>query len=329
LNARVLDADFRRRFARGDVARAVRTVAVVEHAVPARLVLTGAIGSRVLLISRMVVVRFEGVDGRPLTLVWEPRSADAIAATGFNAGRAERSPFGFGRPSAPRQLWPLPRALERCGLAPSDVDLVAVGDLRGHDLRYVAGTVHPIAEENEPRPPLFPSAQVLVQARELASARAPHALDAPWYVAGGASDLIEERLVALDGDVELGAGVALISTPGLSAGHQSLVLNTRAGVWVVSSNGVALDCWQPLLSKIPGIRRGADAERREAIVPSAGVHDPLALYDSLLRERSIADASRVDPRWLMILPDRELATRWRQWPAVPTFSHGGLSAGRM
>ena len=36
-----------------------------------------------------------------------------------------------------------------------------------------------------------------------------------------------------------------------------------------------------------------------------------------------------DPRWLTILPDRELAPRWRQWPALPTFSHGGLSVGRM
>jgi hypothetical protein len=332
LNARVLDADSRRRFARGGVVRAVRTVAVLEQAVPTRLVLAGptaAIGSRVVLVSRMLVVRFDGRDGMRRTLVWEPREADSVAATAFNADARARGSLVIGRQSAPRELCSIAAALRRCGLEPGDVDLVAVGDLRGHDLRRLVGTVHAPAEEHQPYEPLFGAGRLLVQARELAVARAPHRLDAPWYVPGGASDLVDERVSELDGDVELGDGVTLISTPGLSAGHQSLVLNTRAGVWVVSSNGVALDCWQPLLSKIPGIRRGADAERREAIVPSAGVHDPLALHDSLLRERAIADASRADPRWLTILPDRELAARWRQWPALPTFSHGGLSVGRM
>jgi hypothetical protein len=306
-------------------------VAVLEHGVPTRLVLAGAsapIGSRVILVNRMVVVRFAGPDGASRTLVWEPRLTEAVAATAFNADMRLRGVLGVGRPSAPRQLHSIAAALARCGVEPADVDLVAVGDLRGHDLRRLVGTVHPPAEEHQPREPLFAGAQLLVQGRELAAARAPHPLDAPWYVPSGAADLVEERVAELDGDVELGEGVVLLSTPGLSAGHQSLVLNTRAGIWVVSSNGVALDCWQPLLSKIPGIRRGADAERREAIVPSAGVHDPLALHDSLLRERAMADASRADPRWLTILPDRELAPRWRQWPALPTFSHGGLTVGR-
>ena len=331
-NAPVIAADSRRRFALAGQVRAVRTVEVLESAVPTRLVLAGAtagLGSHVTLRSRMVVVRFEGPDGLPMTLVWEPRLADAVAATGFGAHQPARAMPGLGRPSAPRELCSVPRALERCGLDPRDVDLVAVGDLRGHDLRRLTGTIRPPIDEHQPRVPLFETARVLVQARELEAARAPHALEAPWYVSGGADELIEDRLVALDGNVELGRGVALISTPGFTAGHQSLVLSTRAGIWVVSSNGVASDCWQPLLSKIPGVRRSADAEQREALVPAAGVHDPLALYDSLLRERAIADASRADPRWLTILPDRELAPRWRQWPALPTFSHGGLSVGRM
>jgi hypothetical protein len=332
LNAPVLDADLRRRFAHGGLVRAVRTIPLVEHTVPTRLVLAGAtaaIGSRVVLVSRMVVVRFDGLEGRPSTLVWEPRLVDGLAATVLESGMRGRGILSVGRPSAPRELCSIAAALERCGVEPGEVDLVAVGDLRGHDLRRLTGTLHAPDEENQPRAPLFGAARVLVQARELAAARSPHPLDVPWYVPRGASDLVAERLLELDGDVELGQGVMVISTPGLSAGHQSLLLNTRAGVWVVSGNGVALDCWQPLLSKIPGVRRGADTERREAIVPSAGVHDPLALYDSLLRERALADASRADPRWLTILPDRELARRWRQWPAIPTFSHDGLSVGRM
>jgi hypothetical protein len=330
-NAEVIDADLRRRFARGGVVRGVRSVPLLEYVVPSRFVLGGvtAVGPRLLVVSRMVIVRFERPDGALQTLVWEPRLADSIADTALGARHSGRGPLGLGRRSAPVELHTVAGALARCGLAPEAVDLVAVGDLRGHDVRRLAGSVRPPADEHQPRKALFPTARVLVQARELEAARSPGPLEAPTYVPGGADDLAGGLLELVDGDVELGAGVALVSTPGLTAGHQSLVLNTEAGVWVVSSNGVASDCWQPLLSKIPGIRRGADVERREAVLPAAGVHDPPALYKSLLRERSLADASRADPRWLTILPDRELADRRRQWPALPTFSHGELSLGTL
>jgi hypothetical protein len=331
LNARMALADNHASATREGQIRAARAVDMVEHVVPARLVLAEAattISSRVALIDRLVVVRFEDAGGALRTLVWEPRLADAVAATGFNGQRSMRSGVTFGPPPAPRQLCTIAVALERCGVQAADIDFVGLGDLRGHDLRHLAGTVRPLADEHQPRAPLFESAQILVQARELAAVRDPHPIDAPWYVAGSGEDLIEDRVVAVEGDVSLGAGVSLISTPGLTAGHQSLLLNTRGGLWIVSSNGVASDCWQPLLSKIPGVRRSADAEQREAIVPAAGAHNAPELYDSLLLERSLADASRADPRWLTILPAGELASRWRQWPAVPTYSHGGLSLGR-
>jgi hypothetical protein len=150
---------------------------------------------------------------------------------------------------------------------------------------------------------------------------------APWYVPGGAHDVLEDRLVVLDADVELGHGVALISTPGLTPGHQSLVLNLRHGIWVVSSNGVASDCWQPLLSKLPGVRRGAERDGREVVLAAEAAESAVELYDAMVLERSLADASRADPRWLAILPSAELAARRRQWPMLPTFSHDALDHG--
>lgn len=322
-------AEFRRRFARGPVVRTVRTVVVVEEALPSRLVLAGATvaaGSRVTLRHRMVVVEFCDADGVERTLVWEPRLADALACTGLHAPGGSRSPLSA--PAQPRQVTTLERGLERCGVDASDVDFVALGDLRGHDLRRLAGSVRPLADEHQPRIGVFGRATLLVQARELETARDPHALLSPAYVRGAADDVLEERLTALDGDRELGGGVALLATPGLSAGHQSLALNTSEGVWVISGNGVASECWQPLLSKIPGVRRAAEADGREVVLAAGTASDPPALYDSLLLERALADASRADPRWLTILPDRELASYRRQWPAVPTFSHGGLTIGR-
>ena len=138
-----------------------------------------------------------------------------------------------------------------------------------------------------------------------------------------------DRLLVIDGDVELGRGVAIISTPGHTDGNHSLVLNTPDGVWVSSENGVALDNWQPELSKIPGVARFARFFGRE-IVPNANtLEDSIDQYDSMVKEKAVADHSRRDPRWLQILPSSELAPWRRQWPVLPSFAHGGLHYGEL
>lgn len=303
---RAAAAQLRRRLRGHGRVSAVRTIPAMTRSISAREALArpAAPLPPVTLVERMVLVRFEDSGGQTRTLVWEPRTAGDLP--GAHAVQA---------------------ALHRLGVAPEGVDLVAWGDLRAHDLRRVVGSVRAPEGAQQPAEPPFPAARFLVQARELAAARAPHPLRAAWYVPGGSEDLVEERLVALEGDVELGPGVALIATPGLTAGHQSLVIDTEDSLWVVSSNGVAVDCWQPLLSKIPGVRSAAEADGREVVLPATGVENALALYDSLLLERSLAEPARTDPRWLTILPDRELARAWKQWPNLPTYTHPGLNFG--
>jgi hypothetical protein len=324
-------AQFRPRFLGTGVVSAVRTVPLVSIPVPTRLVLGGAavLGSRATLTGRMAIVQFEDFSGALRTLVWEPIRADALAQALMFARPASRRAVGVGQFLAPVELRSIARVLERARLDPSEVDFVAFGDLRGHDLRRLIGTSRPLESEHQARAPLFEHARFLVQRDELATVAAPHPIQAPWYVPNSTADILRDRIVALTGDVQLGPGVALIATPGLSSGHQTLVLATVDGIWVLSSNAVASDCWQPLLSKIPGIRRRAEAEGREVVVAPGGVESSLELYDSLVLERSLADAWREDPRWLTILPDRELAHVHRQWPALPTFSHGELSLGRL
>lgn len=279
-----------------------------------------------LLIGRMLIIRFDDFDGARRTLIWEPLIAEAISEACLYANRADRPIAGM-RGGRPRQLCSVQAALARSGLGLDAVDFVGFGDLRGHDLRRVTGTVRPLADSHQPRAPLFQGARLLVQADELEAARSPHPLHASWYVPGAVDDLIDEPLIALDGDVALGPGVALLATPGITPGHQSLVMRTQEGIWVVSSNGVAVECWQPLLSKIPGVRRGAETDGLEVMLPAAGTPDPRDLYSSMVLERSLAHASREDPRWLLIFPQRELAARARQWPLLPTYSHAPLRSG--
>ena len=109
-------------------------------------------------------------------------------------------------------------------------------------------------------------------------------------------------MVLLDGDVELGKGVALVHTPGHTDGNHSLVINTPEGVYVSSENGVSADSWQPSLSKIPGVKKYAEFWNREVILNSNTLEDTLDQYDSMVKEKSVADANAQDPALAERLP---------------------------
>jgi len=146
-------------------------------------------------------------------------------------------------------------------------------------------------------------------------------------VEDGLEGVDPDQFLAFDGDIELGPGIALLWTPGHTDGNHSLVINTPDGVWVSSENGISLDNWQPDLSKIPGVRRYAETYGRE-ICPNANtLEDSLDQYDSMVKEKILADPCRDDPRWLQILPSTELVDWKRFWPVRPTKRHGGIAYG--
>jgi hypothetical protein len=100
-------------------------------------------------------------------------------------------------------------------------------------------------------------------------------------------------------------------------------------VWVSSENGVAADSWHPHLSKIPGVRRWAEFFGREVIMNANTLEDSIDQYDSMIKEKALADVNARDPRWLNVFPSSELAPLRRQWPIVPTFAYGGMNYGRI
>ncbi|MFD4247038.1 hypothetical protein ACFWP3_36445 [Streptomyces sp. NPDC058525] len=62
------------------------------------------------------------------------------------------------------------------------------------------------------------------------------------------------------------------------------------------------------------------------ICPNANtLEDSLDQYDSMVKEKILADPCKRDPRWLQILPSTELAPWKRFWPVVPTYVHGGIA----
>jgi hypothetical protein len=267
--------------------------------------------------NRMVVIRYEDFSGATRTLVWEPTEAEGSAEAPFYTQmieRAERSRVMKAVERLTHKEFDTPEtALRVAGVRPEQVDFISFDHLHVQDPRLIL--------------PHFPNAKLLVQRWEVDTLAALHPMQWYWYVEGGLDGIDEDRLVLLEGDVELGAGVAIVWTPGHTDGNHSLCLNTPDGVWVSSENGICADNWQPELSKIPGVREYAESQRRE-ICPNANtLEDSIDQYDSMVKEKTLADYSRRDQRWKQILPSSELVGWRRQWPIVPTHQHGGMAYG--
>jgi hypothetical protein len=313
--------EFRARFKAQEPVQAVRTVDLVTAPYPAAFAFQGAarhINPYVTILNRLVVVQFEDFDGRLRTLAWEPTIPEGSAQAPFYRQLLER--YGeWGERLSTTQFHTVDSALASVGLAPEDVDVVSFDHLHVQDLRPLMGT-----DEVEP---LFPNAAFVFQRREVDTLSSVHPMQWAWYVPGGMDGVRTESLVLVDGDVELGPGVALLWTPGHTDGNHSLCLNTADGVWVTSENGVAADNWQPHLSRIPGVREWAETYGRELVMNANTLEDSIDQYDSMLKEKAVADAHREDPRWANVLPSSELVRRRISWPVAPTFFYGGMNYG--
>jgi hypothetical protein len=324
-------AEFRARFATPETrVHAARTVDIASAGYPLRFAFGGAAkgpNPYVNIINRLQVVQFEDFDGQLRTLAYEPTVPEGPAEAPFYAQQIER--LGeFLSYKVLAKIWNQPdEALAKAGLRPEDVDYVSFDHLHVQDLRFVLGTTEPIEGEQAPRLPLFPNAKLIAQRSEWDTFASLHPMQWAWYVEDGIKDLITDNVVLVEGDVELGKGVALISTPGHTDGNHSLCINTPDGVWVSSENGVAADSWHPHLSKIPGVRRTAEFFGREVILNSNTLEDSIDQYDSMIKEKALADPHQRDPRFLQVFPSSEMADWKRQWPVVPTFWYGGINYG--
>ncbi|MFI7525046.1 hypothetical protein [Nocardia salmonicida] len=321
---------YRERFLRQGQVRAIKSFDIAAAPYPQRFAFQGySIGPNpmISIINRMFVVQFEGFDGALRTLVWEPTVAAGSGKAPFYA-KLQKLSRTLRADSLFVKYYNDPEAvLPRLGLRDEDVDYVSFDHLHVQDVRMIMGSDRTIDGEAGPRDSLFPNARMLVQRKELGTLESVHPMQWAWYVDGGMDGVPAERLQVLDGDVELGVGVSLLWTPGHTDGNHSLCVNTPDGVWVSSENGMAADSWQPELSKIPGVRQQAAFYGREVVLNANTLEDSLDQYDSMVKEKTMASRSPRDSRWLQVVPSSECANWKRQWPVVPTFTHGGLDYG--
>jgi hypothetical protein len=333
-------AQFRSRFAVAENrVRAVRTVDIASAGYPLKFAFGGAaIGPNpyINIINRLQVIQYEDFEGELRTLAYEPTVTEGPQEAPFYQQQIERFnrlPGNAGEFLAYKvfaTIWnTVESALAEAGLVPEDVDFISFDHLHVQDVRFVLGSTEPPPGHPEAVEPLFPNAKLLTQRREWDTFASLHPMQWAWYVEDGIEGVNEDNVVLLDGDIELGKGVALVSTPGHTDGNHSLVVNTDDGVWVSSENGVCADSWHPHLSRIPGVRKTAEFYGREVILNSNTLEDSIDQYDSMIKEKALADPNPRDPRFLNVFPSSEMADWKRQWPVVPAFVYGGINYGHI
>ena len=308
-----------------------RTVPLVSLPYPARFGFFRAAASPapfLVMTNRMVVVRYRDFDGQARVLLFDPTDADLAANTPFFRALARKTPKVVERLYVRRY----PTVLEHLadlGIAPEAVDFLSFDHLHTQDVRRWLGTTRPAPDLDPDAPvaPAFPRARLLVQRDELALVAHMHPIQAPWYQPATFADLPARSIVTLDGDVMLGPGVALLSTPGHSSGNHTLVLHTNEGVWAFSENVVAAECLTPEHSAIPGLARRAAAMGWEVVLNGNTLEATATQYDSAVLEKSVVDRSARDERFVQFFPTSQLTAHPLAPGLTPTFCHDELRHG--
>lgn len=258
--------------------------------------------------------------GETKTLLFNPTDVERSAQTPFfvelrkKLGElvATRLVAAYVRPALHAQLAGM-------GFDPADVDYVAFDHLHTQDLREILGTDSLRA--------YYPRAKLLVWRPELELVRVLHPLQRPWYIDGALAGVADEKVVACDGDLLLGDGVALVRTPGHTVGNWSLVLSTDRGLWTVSENAIASECWAPETSRIPGVAKGARKNGLEVVLNANTLEMKNEQYTSMLLEKALADRVPDAPEIPQCFPSSELTATPVPLGVSPSFVHGGIEHG--
>ena len=279
--------------------------------------------------NRMMLLRWREEEGRVRTLLSEPSDHVLGRNTPYFARLSEKTPKQF-ETLFSRAFGDAPGQLRRLGVDPAAVDYITFDHLHTQDVRRWLGTNEPAADISPSHPvePIFPNAKLIVQRREMELLAADmHPLQAAWYQPAAYRDLRAGAVMEIDGDVLVGPGIALLATPGHTIGNHTLVLNTATGIWAVSENVIATECLTPEHSRIPGVARFAAEWQQDVILNANTIESTAEQYNSCIKEKSIVDRSRRDPRFLQYFPSSELTASRLSPGTAPTFVHGGIWHG--
>jgi glyoxylase-like metal-dependent hydrolase (beta-lactamase superfamily II) len=313
----------RDRILAGGAARCVRTVDVATFPYPTRYALQGVATSPVPYVfmrNRMHLVQVTS-GARVLTILVNPTDPQRSAAAPYFARLEER--YG----TATRRLLStlhttIPDALAGWGIAPESIDYITFDHLHVQDVR---GLLAPGLGGRA----CLPNAKLLAQQAELEALAQLHPLQVEWYIPDCLAGVPSERIVALDGDYIIGGGLAIVRTPGHTAGNHSLVVVTGSGAWTISENGVCVDAYAPGISRIRGVARHAREAGVEVILNANTREGTLDQYTSMVLEKTLADSVPDRPELPQHWASSELVPHMLAPGLAPTYSHGAITHGEI
>jgi len=237
------------------------------------------------LLKRLWVIQFTDFNGALKTLLFSPSDDhDPLQAALFQRFNAELPRYlrRLSKAVVAPKYQSVASALGDIGLRPEQVDYISYNHLQGQHI------AHWLA--------FFPSAKLLVHEQELSHC---------------SEQLPASRLHAYSGSVYLGDGLALIHSPGISAGHHVLAARVADGVCVITGNGVGADAYAPEHSRVRAIRRYAQQHDLEVIVKGRQQTAIDTHYIAMVMEKALAGPSHhpdfpncaysaeATPYWLM------------------------------
>lgn len=315
----------RERIAYGSRVVAVRTLPVTTLAYPTKYAFWSAPYSPapyVVLTHRMLVVQMLQ-RGSLKTLLFNPTDDIASRATPFFARMIRQVGDYVAFNLLAKRFEPLETQLAALGLTPEAIDYVAFDHFHTQDLRALLGTT------DGKRTPRFPNAKLLAPRTEWEDWDDLHPMQRAWYVPDGKSGVRTDKVVLTDGDLELGDGVMLLSTPGHTSGNQTLFINTSDGVWGCSENGTCADNWSPLESRIPGLATTCRRQDLDVILNANTPEYGADQYTSMVLERTIVDRVNRAPGFCQMFPSSEVTPSPLSPGLKPTIIHGSLSYGEV
>lgn len=287
----------------------------------------------VWMTNRVMVVRWREGD-RTVTLLAEPSDYELGIETPYLQTSVERLPLRKDRAVDWffRRHGTVTDHLADLGIAPEDVDYLVFDHLHTQDIRRLIGTTAPAPDlgyPDAPVPATFPNARLIVPSTELEHVREVHPFQARFHQPETYRHIDESRLLLIDGDVLVGPGVALLAAPGHTLGNLTLVFNTPRGIFTSSENGVAIDCYVPEHSRLPGVCRWAREQKLDVVLNFNTPEFASLQYNAMIREKLLADPVPGHERFPQVLPSSELARHPLAPGIKPTYAHGDLTVGSL
>lgn len=327
--AREQASAFRREFPSTGTPDSVVTCDLVTLPYPTRFGLfraSRALAPFLSITNRMLVIQWTESDGRRRILLFEPSDHQRGRYTPYFDTLSQRTPAVVER-QVVRVHGAVLDHLALLDISPEQVDYLMFDHLHTQDLRrWVGTTTHQDDLGGQPQA-AFPNAKVIVQRDELAGMAELHPLQRPWYQPATYRDVPPSAFLPIAGSVVLGPGVAVVKTPGHVFGNQSLVLNTSTGIWVSSENVIAAEALTPEHSSLPGLAGWARSWQQEIVLNANTIETTADQYNSTVLEKTLADRSQADPRFLQFFPSSELTAAWTNPGTRPTFAHRHITHG--